>query len=90
MQYTKDDMNLLSSGYEPAEADELHLNDRLAYLKAWKIKDVIVVHQGVVKWKWHDKQTDRAVLFIPVRRVFCLLCLVLPCSKGISLVSTSR
>ncbi len=60
MQHTKDDMNLLSSGYEPAEADELHLNDRLAYLKAWKIKDVIVVHQGVVKWKWHDKQTDRA------------------------------
>lgn len=59
MQYTKSDRNQLSGGYEPAEADEFRLNDLLPNMLEWKIKDVIVVHQGVIKWKWHNKQSDR-------------------------------
>ncbi|MFC5648933.1 serine hydrolase domain-containing protein [Paenibacillus solisilvae] len=59
MQHTMDERNLLSCGYEPDEADGLGLNQLLPKLLAWKIKDVIVVHHGTIRWKWHVKQTDR-------------------------------
>ncbi|BBH20782.1 hypothetical protein Back11_21270 [Paenibacillus baekrokdamisoli] len=59
MRLTSEDPILLSSGDEPTKVDELGLNKLDPILKEWQIKDAILVHRGQVKWKWHDKKSDR-------------------------------